>query len=105
MNIAAHLPKLAWPRILVMATVILLAWTFFGLLNSFQMYVNTDDARKYYPLSMVLHLALGNNLLKGVISLPLIWIFYRVPIALADWKRRVVLYFLLLPVFCLIHAA
>ena len=105
MNTAAHLPKLSWPRIMVMSTVILLAWTFFGLLNSFQMYVNTDDARKYYPLSMVLHLALGNNLLKGVISLPLIWIFYRVPIALTDWKRRVVLYFLLLPVFCLIHAA
>jgi two-component system, LytTR family, sensor kinase len=88
-----------------MSTVILLAWIFFGLLNSFQMYVNTDDARKYYPLSMVLHLALGNNLLKGVISLPFIWIFYRAPIALTDWRRRALLYFLLLPVFCLIHAA
>jgi two-component system, LytTR family, sensor kinase len=105
MNTSVHLPKLSWPRILVMSTVILLAWTFFGLLNSFQMYVNTDDARKYYPLSMVLHLALGNNLLKGVISLPFIWIFYRAPIALTDWRRRALLYFLLLPVFCLIHAA
>lgn len=69
------------------------------------MFVNTDDERGRYPLSLVLHLALGNNLLKGVISLPFIWVFYRVPIALTDWKRRTVLYFLLLPVFALIHAA
>jgi two-component system, LytTR family, sensor kinase len=105
MSTAASLPKLSWPRIMVISTVILLAWSFFGLLNSFQMYVNTDDARKLYPLSMVLHLALGNNLLKGVISLLFIWIFYRVPIALTDWRRRAVLYVLLFPVFCLIHSA
>jgi two-component system LytT family sensor kinase len=75
------------------------------LLASFQLFVNTDDDRRAFPLSLVLHLALGNNLLKGVISLPFIWIFYRVPIPLADWKRRSILYFLLLPAFALIHAA
>src|ERR1043165_1134504 len=95
------------PRIqsAAIAASILLVWTFFGLLASFQMFVNTDDERSMFPLSLVLHLALGNNLLKGVISLPFIWIFHRVPIGLTDWKRRTVLYFLLLPVFLVIHAA
>jgi len=98
-------PKPSWPRLLALAALILLAWTFFGLLNSFQMFVNTDSERKWYSLSLVLHLALGNNLLKGVISLPFIWIFYRVPIPLSDWKKRSLLYFLLLPAFIAIHAA
>jgi two-component sensor histidine kinase len=96
---------LSWRRIAVLGSLILLAWTFFGLLASFLMFVNTDDERKMYPLSLVLHLSLGNNLLKGVVLLPFIWIFYRVPIPLTDWKRRTLLYFLLLPVFAAVHAA
>ena len=90
---------------MLLGTLILLAWTFFGLLASFQMFVNTDDDRRMFPLSLVLHLSLGNNLLKGVISLAMIWIFYRVPIPISDWKRRGILYFLLLPAFVLIHGA
>jgi len=97
--------KLSWGRIAFLGFIILLVWTFFGLLNSFQMFVNTDDDRKAWPLSLVLHLALGNNLLKGVLSLPFIWIFYRVPLSLTDWKRRVPLYCVLLPVFAVVHAA
>jgi hypothetical protein len=97
--------KLSWPRIVVLGALIVLAWTFFGLLASFQLFVNTDDDRKAFPLSLVLHLAVGNNLLKGIISLPFIWIFYSVPIPLADWKRRGLLYLVLLPVFVLIHGS
>jgi two-component system, LytTR family, sensor kinase len=100
-----HNGKASWPRLAVLGALILLAWTFFGLLASFQMFVNTDDERSMFPLSLVLHLALGNNLLKGIISLPFIWIFYRVPIPLADWKRRSILYFLLLFAFVFIHGA
>src|SRR5215813_14236968 len=95
----------SWPRITALGALILLAWTFFGLLASFQMYVNTDDERAEFPLSLVLHLALGNNLLKGIISLPFIWIFYCVPIPLADWKRRSILYVFLLLAFVAIHGA
>jgi two-component system, LytTR family, sensor kinase len=95
----------SWRRRATLAAFILLAWTFFGLLASFQMFVNTDDERKLWPLKLVLHLSLGNSLLKGVVSLPFIWIFYRAPIPLNDWKRRSVLYFLLLLVFAAIHAA
>jgi LytS/YehU family sensor histidine kinase len=69
------------------------------------MFVNSDDKRSEFPLPLVLYLALGNNLLKGIVSLPFIWIFYRVPIPLADWKRRGILYFLLLPAFVAIHGA
>ena len=105
MNTPLTRQKLSWRRIAVLGFLILLVWTFFGLLNSFQMFVNSEDERAYWPLSLVLHLALGNNLLKGVISLPFIWTFYRVPLALTDWKRRVPLYFLLLLVFPVIHAA
>jgi signal transduction histidine kinase len=99
------LRKPNWPGIAATGALILLAWTFFGLLASFQMYANTEDMRGSYPLSLVLHLALGNNLFKGVLSLPFIWVFYRAPIPITDWKRRAVLYFLLLPVFCVLHAA
>lgn len=105
MNTTVDTPKPSWPRIAVLGALILLAWTFFGLLASFQMFVNTDDDRHAFPLSLVLHLAIGNNLLKGIISLPMIWIFYRVPIPLSDWKRRSVLYFLLLLAFVVIHSA
>jgi len=97
--------KPLWRRIAAPGAFILLAWTFFGLLASFLMFVNTDDERKMYPLSLVLQLSLGNNLLKGVVLLPFIWIFYKVPIPLTDWKRRSALYFFLLPVFAAIHAA
>ena len=105
MNTTADPETLSWRRIAALSSLILLAWTFFGLLASFLMFVNTDDERKMYPLSLVLHLSLGNNLLKGVVLLPFIWIFYKVSIPLTDWKRRTVLYFLLLPVFAAIHAA
>jgi len=71
---AANPEALSWRRIVALSSLILLAWTFFGLLASFLMFVNTDDERKMYPLSLVLHLSLGNNLLKGVILLPFIWI-------------------------------
>ena len=102
---AAHtLQKSSLLRFVALGALILLAWAFFGILASFQMYANTEDMRGRYPLALVLHLALGNSLLKGAISLPFIWIFSRVPIPLADWKRRGVLYFLLLPVFCVVHA-
>src|SRR5215510_16256074 len=97
--------KPSWQRLALLAAVILLAWTFFGLLASFQLFVNTDDDRHAFPLSLVLHLALGNNLLKGILSLPFIWIFYRVPVPLADWKRRGILYLVLLPVFVLVHGS
>src|SRR5262245_1618037 len=97
--------KPSWQRLALLAALILLAWTFFGLLSSFQLFVNTDDDRHAFPLSLVLHLALGNNLLKGIISLLFIWIFYRVPIPLSDWKRRGILYLLLLVPFVLIHGA
>ena len=105
MNSPFHSRKLSWRRIAVLSALILLAWTFFGLLASFQLFVNTDDDRKAFPLSLVLHLAVGNNLLKGIICLPFIWVFYRVPIPLADWKRRGILYMFLLPVFVLIHGS
>lgn len=105
MNTPSEIRKPTWLRFAALGAVIFLTWTFFGLLNSFQMYVNTDDARKDYPLSLVLKLALGNNLLKGIISLPFIWIFYRVPIPAADWKRRGILYLVLLAVFDVVHAA
>jgi two-component system LytT family sensor kinase len=104
-NTSAESETLSWRRIAALSSLILLAWTFFGLLASFLMFVNTDDERKMYPLSLVLHLSLGNNLLKGVVLLPFIWVFYKVPIPLTDWKRRSILYFLLLPVFAAIHAA
>jgi two-component system, LytTR family, sensor kinase len=94
-----------WLRLVALGALILLPWTFFGLINSFQMYVNTDGERADFPLSLVLKLALGNNLLKGVVSLPFIWLFYRVPIPLTDWKRRTILYLLLLPLFAVVHAA
>jgi len=97
--------KPSWQRLALLGALILLAWTFFGLLSSFQLFVNTDDDRQMFPLSLVLHLALGNNLLKGIISLLFIWIFYRVPIPLSDWKRRGILYLLLLVPFVLIHGA
>jgi two-component system, LytTR family, sensor kinase len=104
-NNPIQVAKTSWPRIAALGALTLLAWTFFGVLASFQMFVNTDDDRQGFPLSLVLHLALGNNLLKGVIALPFIWIFYRVPIPLTDWKRRGILYLLLLPAFVLIHGA
>ncbi len=85
--------------------VMLMVWTFFGMLSSFQMFVNTDEDRAKFPLSLVLQLAMGNNLLKGVLLLPFIWIFDRVPIRLTDWKRRSVLYLLLFPGFVALHAA
>jgi two-component system, LytTR family, sensor kinase len=105
LNNALHNGKLSWSRIVVLTAVIILAWTFFGILASFQLFVNTDDDRHAFPLSLVLHLALGNNLLKGIISLPFIWIFYRVPIPLADWKRRGILYLALLAAFVLVHGS
>lgn len=105
LNQLISIGKLSWSRIIVLSALILLAWTFFGLLASFQMFVNSDDKRSEFPLPLVLYLALGNNLLKGIVSLPFIWIFYRVPIPLADWKRRGILYFLLLPAFVAIHGA
>ena len=95
----------SWRRNEGLGAFILLVWAFFGLLASFLMFVNTDDERKMYPLSLVLHLSLGNNLLKGVVLLPFIWIFYKAPIPLTDWKRRSILYLFLLPVFAAIHAA
>jgi two-component system, LytTR family, sensor kinase len=104
-NHTIHPEKRSWSRIALLGALILLAWTFFGVLASFQMFVNTDDDRRAFPLSLVLHLAVGNNLLKGLISLPLIWVFYRVPIPLSDWKRRSILYFVLLPAFVIIHGA
>jgi two-component sensor histidine kinase len=104
-NGSIHNDRLSWARLAALTALILLAWTFFGLLASFQMFVNTDDDRQAFPLSLVLHLALGNNLLKGLLSLPVIWIFYRVPVPLTDWKRRGVLYFFLLIPFILIHGA
>jgi two-component system LytT family sensor kinase len=97
--------KLSLPRIAATGALILLAWTFFGLIASFQMYVNTDDMREKFPLSLVMHLSLGNNLLKGVLSLPFIWIFYKLPIPLSDWKRRSILYFFLFTLFAAAHAA
>jgi len=101
----SHSEKLSVSRIAATGALILLAWTFFGLMASFQMYVNTDDMRQQFPLSLVLHLSLGNNLLKGVLSLPFIWIFYKVPIPLSDWKRRSVLYLFLFTAFVAAHAA
>src|ERR1044071_8636601 len=100
-----HKDKPVWPRIVLLGALILLAWTFFGLLASFQLFVNTDDDRHAFPLALVLLLALGNNVLKGAISLPFIWTFYRVPIPLSDWKRRGILYFFMLAPFVLIHGA
>jgi signal transduction histidine kinase len=97
--------KPSWSRVAALTALILLAWAFFGLLASFQLFVNTDDDRRAFPLSLVLLLAVGNNVLKGLISLPFIWAFSRVPIPLSDWKRRSILYFLLLPVFILVHGA
>jgi len=97
--------NLPWQRIAALTAFILLAWTFFGLLNSFQMFVNTEDQRQHFPLPLVLHLSLGNNLLKGVLSLPFIWIFYKAPIPLTDWKRRTVLYLFLFILFAGVHAA
>jgi two-component system, LytTR family, sensor kinase len=105
LNTSTHIDKPSWLRIAAMGALIILAWTFFGLLASFQLFVNTDDDRHAFPLSLVLLLALGNNVLKGVISLPFIWTFYRVPIPLSDWKRRGILYFVMLPAFVLIHGA
>src|SRR5499425_327985 len=84
--------KASWPRTATLGALSLLAWTFFGVLASFQLFGNTEDDRKAFPLSLLLHLALGNNLLKGVIAVPFIWIFYRVPIPLTDWKWRGLLY-------------
>src|SRR5581483_10097078 len=100
-----HPEPLSWRRIAGIGAFTLLAWTFFGLLASFQMFVNTDDERKMFPLSLVLYLSLGNSLLKGVVLLPFIWLFYKAPVPLNDWKRRCILYFLLLPVFAVVHAA
>jgi signal transduction histidine kinase len=97
--------SLSWRRSAALSAFILLVWTLFGLLASFLMFVNTDDERQMFPLPLVLHLSLGNNLLKGIVLLPFIWIFYKAPIPLADWKRRSVLYFVLLPAFAAIHAA
>src|SRR5436190_12903649 len=97
--------SLSGRRIAALSAFILLVWTLFGLLASFLMFVNSDDERDKYPLSLVLHLSLGNNLLKGLVLLPFIWIFYKVPIPLTDWKRRSVLYGVLLFLFAAIHAA
>ena len=104
-NDLSHSGRPSGGRIAAISALILLAWTFFGLLASFLMFVNTDDERQMFPLSLVLKLSLGNSLLKGIVLLPFIWIFYKVPIPLNDWKRRSVLYFLLLLVFVVIHAA
>jgi len=101
----AYPEKFSGPRIAVLGAFILLAWTFIGLIASFQMFVNTDDERKMFPLSLVLGLSLGNNLLKGVLSLPFIWIFYKAPIPLSDWKRRSILYVFLFALFVTAHAA
>jgi hypothetical protein len=92
-------------RALELCFWVLLAWAFFGVLATFQMYSNTGDMRSAFPTMRVLHLALGNSLLKAVVSLPFIWIFSRVPISLSDWKRRGVLYLVLLPAFDVVHAA
>lgn len=97
--------SLSGRRIVALSAFILLVWTLFGLLASFLMFVNSDDERDKFPLSLVLHLSLGNNLLKGLVLLPFIWIFYKAPIPLTDWKRRSVLYGVLLFVFAAIHAA
>jgi hypothetical protein len=97
--------SLSWRRIVALSALILLVWTLFGLLASFLMFVNTDDERTKFPLSLVLYLSVGNSLLKGVVLLPFIWIFYEAPIPLTDWKRRSILYVVLLPVFAAIHAA
>src|SRR6516162_7501886 len=90
--------SLSGRRIVALSAFILFVWTLFGLLASFLMFVNYQDEREKFPLSLVLHLSLGNNLLKGVVLLPFIWIFYKAPIPLNDWKRRGILYFILLPV-------
>jgi len=98
-------PQRLWTRRLLIAAFILLAWTCFGLLAAFQMYVNTDGLRQEWPLSLVLRIALGNNLLKGIISLPLVWVLGRIRLPRGAWIRQGALYLLLLCAFVLLHVA
>jgi len=85
--------------------LVLLLWTVFGLMATFQMYANTGDARWMFPWSRVFHLAFVNAMLKGFLTIPLLWGLRLVPFRPERWKQRVLLYVALLPVFVALHVA
>jgi len=88
---------------LILATMAL--WTLFGLLAASQQYAMYLDDKMPYTIGGILHRALGNSTLKGVLMIPIILVVTALHSRLRTWSRRVGVYLILLVSFVLAHAA